>query len=130
MGARLKAAIAILIFSGSCAASWSAFAADVPEGYETAYPPARADRPRSVCVAEHGPDAPPYGYGCLDHWVRIRSTRDVIQDNGYGYTSTTTTVRRRYPPQYYSPRYEVRTVYEGDGLIYDERSPLGCPSCD
>jgi hypothetical protein len=62
--------------------------------------------------------------------VRIRSTRDVIQDNGYGYVSTTTTIRRRYPPQYYTPHYEVPGAYEDDGLIYGERSPLGCPSCE
>jgi hypothetical protein len=132
MGARLKATIAALVFSSSCVAGfWSASAADFPEGYSSVYPPARAYRSaRQVCVAEHGPDAPPYGYGCLDHWVRIRSTRDVIQDNGYGYTVTSTTVRRRYPPQYYAPHYEVRSTFEGSGSIYGDPSPLGCPSCE
>jgi hypothetical protein len=132
MGARLKAAVAALAFSVSLlGGSGTILAADFPEQYGEAYPPARAYRSaRPICVEERGPDAPPYGYGCIDRWVRIRNTHDVIQDNGYGYRMTTTTVRRRYPPQYFVPEYDVQTFYDDGGPIYVEPSPLGCPTCE
>jgi hypothetical protein len=90
------------------------YAADLTEGYDRVVPQAKAYRmDRPVCVGEHGPDAPPYGYGCMDHWVKVRNTHEVIQDNGFGYTVTTETIHRRYPPQFYAPAYEVPGPYEG-----------------
>jgi hypothetical protein len=114
MGRRLMGAFAGLSFSAcSLAGSMGTYAADLTERYDRVVPQAKAYRmDRRLCVDEHGPDAPPYGYGCMDHWIKVRNTHEVIQDNGTGYTIATETIRRRYPPQVYAPPYEVPGLYE------------------
>ena len=132
MSPRLVAALASLICSVvSMTVPMDAYAADLAEGYSPVLPKVSAYRAaRPICVEEYGPDAPPYGYGCIDHWVKVRNTHEVVQDNGYGYTVTTKTIRRRYPPQYYTPQYEVLSPYEDSYAAFGQRSLLGCPSCE
>src|SRR4051812_19026272 len=103
MRPRLVVALASLICSVvSLTVPMGAYAADLAEGYSPVLPKVSAYRAaRPICVEEYGPDAPPYGYGCIDHWVKVRNIHEVVQDNGYGYTVTTETIRRRCPPQYY-----------------------------
>jgi hypothetical protein len=99
-----------------------AYAADLAEGYGRVVPQTKADRTaRRLCVAEHGPDAPPYGYGCMDHWVSVRNTHEVTQDNGRYYIIATEAIRRRYPPQVYAPFYEVPGLYEDHYVGFGQR---------
>jgi len=116
MGRRLVAAFAGLSFSAcSLAGPMVTYAADLTEGYGGGVLLAKTYRAhRPLCVEEHGPDAPPYGYGCLDHWVKATNTHEVTQDNGYSYTITTEIIRRRYPPQAYAPPYEMRRLHGDD----------------
>jgi hypothetical protein len=123
--------IGLICSSVFVAEPMKAFAADLAEGYGTVLPESRAHRAaRRICVEERGPDAPPYGYGCLDHWVKVRNTFEVIQDNGYGYAVTAESVRRRYPPQYFAPRYEVMNPYGYGYPSFAMEAPLNCLFCD
>ena len=132
MSHRLLTAVIGLICSGFLIAEpTKAFAADLAEGFGTVLPEIRTYRAaRSICVDEYGPDAPPYGYGCLDRWVKVRNTHEAIQDNGYGYHVTTESVRRRYPPQYYTPRYEVVGPYGTSYSGVVQGVPQSCLFCN
>jgi hypothetical protein len=132
MSTRVVAALAGLISSTVLMAGpLDAYAADLADGYRPVLPKASAYRAaRTICVGEYGPDAPPYGFGCLDHWVKVRSTHELVQDNGYAYTVTEENVRRRYPPQVYVPDYEVLNPYESGYAVFGQRLFLGCSLCD
>ncbi len=92
---------------------------------------------RQICVAERGPDAPPYGYGCLDHWVRIHDSREVLQDNGAGYVAGSVRLMRRYPPENYAEVRHILLQEEGKYFAYGYHfgyghvpgSLIGCPGC-
>lgn len=131
MNRRLVGALAGLMCSAfSNAGSINAEAADLSNGNGTVLPRMRVDRVEGpVCVEENGPDAPPYGYGCLDHWVLVRNTQEVIQDNGYGYTVTTETVRRRYPPQAYVLQQEGLNLY-ANGYTASGQRLFPCRYCE
>lgn len=132
MSTRVVAAFAFLICSPVLMAGpLAAYAADLADGYRPVLPKASAYRTaRTICVGEYGPDAPPYGFGCLDHWVKVRNTHELVQDNGFAYRATEETVHRRYPPQVYVPDYEVLNPYERGYAAFGQRLFLGCSLCD
>ncbi|MBL0408127.1 hypothetical protein JKG68_29995 [Microvirga aerilata] len=123
MSPRIVAALAglivpVLTIVGPIAAS----AADPAERHGAAAPHAGASRAaRPLCVKEQDPDAPPHGYGCMNRWVIVRTTHEVIQDNGYGYTVTTEATRRRYPPQVYAPQDEVLSSFDDHYTVFGRR---------
>jgi hypothetical protein len=127
MRVRLMAALSALVLAAfPFAAITSADAADLRYGYRSVHHRAKAYRTaHAFCVPPSGYDDPPFGYGCIDKWVKRYRITHVVQRDIFGQarvdTYGTTRILRRYGPVH---------DFTGYAVVPDEReTPAYCYDC-